>query len=354
MNEIKTVNIEEAVAAMQVAAKINKPVLLLGDPGIGKTSIVSDVAKENGLKLVTLLGSLIEPTDVGGIPFCVDGSVQRLPLEEIRQAAAEPCLLFLDELTCAPRSVSAAMLRLMLERVAGGTKLHPKTVVFAAANPSEQAPGGIDLSAPMINRMIALTLRPTLTESATWFLGLGRKGSKLRQAGVEIGATALASSDIMQISMPKAREAESGPWGSPRAWHTAALAAAESSGSFDGNAVRTVVEGAVGKSCAAKFYAVKGIRSQLASVEDIINNPLRCDVPESFEASIACCANVAAAAQENSWAAWAFAGRQVHREAKAALRNILDAIGNSDFGLPFESEGKAARKKIVRENARNV
>ena len=353
-SEIRTVTIEQAKDVLRLAAKVNKPVLLIGDPGVGKTSIVREVANEIGKSLVTLLGSLLEPTDIGGVPFLVDGVVKRLPLEEIRNAAAKPSVLLLDELTTAPRNVQAAELRLMLERVAGGTRLHPDTVVFAAANPSEQAPGGVDLSAPMINRMITLRLVPTLTESVGWFLNLGEKGSMLRSAGVEIGATALAAGEIMQIVMPSARSSDAAPWGSPRAWGVVADAAAAVDCDWNNSALRSVIEGSVGRGAASKFFAVKDIRDELTSVRDILDNPKDAPVPSAsnLQASIAMCSNVAVAAQENSWAAWAYASRLKHREARVAMLSILQNIDNSPYGLPFEEDGLSAIDKMTRENKR--
>ena len=45
------------------------PVFLWGPPGIGKSSVVSQIAKEQEIAYIDLRLSLLDPTDLRGIPF---------------------------------------------------------------------------------------------------------------------------------------------------------------------------------------------------------------------------------------------------------------------------------------------
>ncbi len=45
------------------------PVFLWGPPGIGKSSIVAQIAREAGIGFIDLRLSLLDPTDLRGIPF---------------------------------------------------------------------------------------------------------------------------------------------------------------------------------------------------------------------------------------------------------------------------------------------
>ncbi|HHE05527.1 MAG TPA: AAA family ATPase, partial [Epsilonproteobacteria bacterium] len=45
------------------------PVFLWGPPGIGKSSIVSQIAKAQNIGYIDLRLSLLDPTDLRGIPF---------------------------------------------------------------------------------------------------------------------------------------------------------------------------------------------------------------------------------------------------------------------------------------------
>jgi hypothetical protein len=61
-------------------------------------------------------------------------------------------ILFLDELTTAPPTVQAALLRLVLERKVGAHSLPAGVRVVAAANPPEMAANGWELAPPLANR----------------------------------------------------------------------------------------------------------------------------------------------------------------------------------------------------------
>ena len=95
------------------------PLLLIGDPGIGKTSMCKAEARSQGLASEVLVGSVCDPTDFGGIPAPPqDGSgFARYLLPEWARRVSEwqtGGVLVLDELTCGPPAQQAAMLGLAL------------------------------------------------------------------------------------------------------------------------------------------------------------------------------------------------------------------------------------------------
>jgi MoxR-like ATPase len=51
-----------------IEAKLQPSLMLCGPPGIGKSSIVAEVAKRHGLNLVDLSLSQLELTDLRGLP----------------------------------------------------------------------------------------------------------------------------------------------------------------------------------------------------------------------------------------------------------------------------------------------
>src|SRR5581483_1133846 len=104
-----------------------------------------------------VIGSIREPTDFGGLPVVVAGGVTLAPPSwALRLVEAGHGLLFLDELTTAPPAVQAAMLRVVLERVAGDVRLPAEVRVVAAANPPEEAADGWELAPPLANRLVHL------------------------------------------------------------------------------------------------------------------------------------------------------------------------------------------------------
>lgn len=156
--QIARVNFAQAQDALLVAALSNTPALLIGDPGVGKTALAAIIASIIAKPLIVLVGATLDPTDVGGALVVRPDGVERVPLAILRRACQEPCVVFLDELSASPLPVQAAMLRVINERYVGDEKLHPETWVMAATNPPEQAPGGFDLSAPLMGRLCVVSV----------------------------------------------------------------------------------------------------------------------------------------------------------------------------------------------------
>ena len=63
---MKAKNISKSLDKL-ITAQI--PVFVWGSPGIGKSSIIKQIAEEKGLEFVDLRLSLLDPTDLKGIPF---------------------------------------------------------------------------------------------------------------------------------------------------------------------------------------------------------------------------------------------------------------------------------------------
>ena len=86
------------------------PVMLWGPPGVGKSGLVAQMAQRHGLPMIDVRLSQMEPSDLRGIPFRVGDLVQwAVPamLPDAQRHGARG-VLFLDEITSAAPSVSAA------------------------------------------------------------------------------------------------------------------------------------------------------------------------------------------------------------------------------------------------------
>jgi hypothetical protein len=148
---------EELLIALQTPSPkghIGIPALLWGAPGEGKSSFVESLARD-GFPVVTLIASIHDPTDFSGLPVHENGRVRFAPPEwTFAFEDTQQGILFLDELTTAPPSVQAALLRVILERMVGFQTLPQGVRVIAAANPPELVTGGWELSPPLRNRFV--------------------------------------------------------------------------------------------------------------------------------------------------------------------------------------------------------
>ena len=132
------------------------PVLLWGKPGIGKSSFLEGLDAEE-FPVLTLIASIHDPTDFSGLPIHHEGQVRYAIPEWVNQFSQDGHgLLFLDELTTAPPSVQAALLRVVLERRVGFHPLPDGVRIVAAANPPDMITGGWELSPPLRNRFVHL------------------------------------------------------------------------------------------------------------------------------------------------------------------------------------------------------
>ena len=141
--------------AMEACVLADVPVFLWGSPGSGKSSAVRNFAAERGYRLTEMTPSILDPTDLLGLPIARNGSTVFAPpdwLTAILDEPESPHLVFLDELNLASMAVMNSCLRLVLERAVHTVSL-PDTVRFAAAgNDPSQVPTAQLLTSPMSNR----------------------------------------------------------------------------------------------------------------------------------------------------------------------------------------------------------
>jgi hypothetical protein len=146
------------------------PVMLWGPPGVGKSDMVREVALKHQAPVIDIRLSQMEPSDLRGIPFRSDGSVEWaipsiLPDVERHGAAG---ILFLDEITSAPPTVSAAAYQLILDRRLGEYQVPEGWAIFAAGN--RQGDRGVTYSmpAPLANRFSHFEVETHLDDWVAW------------------------------------------------------------------------------------------------------------------------------------------------------------------------------------------
>ncbi len=146
------------------------PVMLWGPPGVGKSEMVSHVAEKNNVEVIDIRLSQMEPSDLRGIPFRDNGSVEwaipaMLPNAERH---GETGILFLDEITSAAPSVSAAAYQLILDRRLGQYAVPPGWAIFAAGNRQGDRGVTYTMPAPLANRFSHFEVDINLDDWVAW------------------------------------------------------------------------------------------------------------------------------------------------------------------------------------------
>jgi MoxR-like ATPase len=154
---------------------MHTPVMLWGPPGVGKSQLVYQVATRHGVPIIDIRLSQLEPSDLRGIPFrsgdAVEWAVPSMLPDGVRHGASG--ILFLDEITSAPPSVSAAAYQLILDRRLGDYRVPDGWAIFAAGNRQGDRGVTYTMPAPLANRFSHYEVQANLDDWIAWAYDFG-------------------------------------------------------------------------------------------------------------------------------------------------------------------------------------
>lgn len=161
-------NITTAIIEVKKAAQAGLPVLLLGSPGIGKTTVGYILAEALVLPYVEVRPAEFEAVDFRGIPTVENG---RTKWNVPDFWPSEACLLNVDEITQAPMELTSPLLKLFLGGAIGDYTLPEGTVLMATGNLVSDRAGCSRLSSALRERCIVINLEPEFGEWRSWYQG---------------------------------------------------------------------------------------------------------------------------------------------------------------------------------------
>ncbi|MFI8999334.1 AAA family ATPase [Streptomyces sp. NPDC053541] len=310
--------------ALTLAVAADLPVLLWGEPGIGKTAALHQLAETLDLPLTTVIASVHEPSDFSGLPVVGDDPAEQgVPLAPpdwaVRLVRAGRGLLFLDELSTATPAVQAALLRLVLERRIGALRLPPGVRIVAAANPRASAADGWELSAPLANRFVHLQWAHDAEVvvrglGGTWPRAtLPRLDPDRLPEAVDFARRAvtglLTARPTLVHRLPSNEARKGGAWPSPRSWDmTLSLIAFATAAGAGRDVLAQLVRGTVGDGPGLELLAWMD-RMDLPDPELLLADPAGAELPERGDRRQAALEGVVAAVnarpEKDRWdAAW--------------------------------------------------
>lgn len=149
-------------------------VMLTSSPGMGKSDIIKQIAKEYNLELIDVRLSTIDPCELTGFPAINDGKASWVPMD-IFPLENTPIpkgkhgwLLFLDETNSADLSTQKAAYKLFLDNQVGKYNLHPNVVIVGAGNLMTDNAIVSRMSTAMQTRLIHLELQISVEAWLTW------------------------------------------------------------------------------------------------------------------------------------------------------------------------------------------
>ncbi|MEU1890130.1 AAA family ATPase [Streptomyces pristinaespiralis] len=357
--------------ALTLAVAADLPVLLWGEPGIGKTAALTQLAEALDLPLTTVIASVHEPSDFSGLPVVGnDPAVQGVPMAPpdwaVRLVRAGRGLLFLDELSTAPPAVQAALLRLVLERRIGALRLPPGVRIVAAANPRSSAADGWELSPPLANRFVHLHWTHDHEVVVRGLGGTWPRATMPRLAPEKLSKAVdfarravcglLAARPELVHRLPSSESRRGGAWPSPRSWETALclIAFATAAGSSR-EVLSLLVRGAVGDGPGLELLASLE-RMDLPDPEVLLADPAAAVLPDRGDLRQAVLDGVVAAVRtrpdKSRWdAAWALLVRAVETGAPDLVvvpATTLATLRQEDWDVPASIEQLAGVVSLSR------
>ena len=162
---MKASDVTKTISAL---VKQKVPTFLWGAPGIGKSSIIKQIAIANNLQFIDLRLALMDPTDLKGIPFYDKESHTALWAPPAFLPQEGEGILFLDELNSAPPSVQASAYQLILDRKVGEYELPTGWAIVSAGNREGDRGVTYRMPSPLANRFVHFEMEISVEDWRTW------------------------------------------------------------------------------------------------------------------------------------------------------------------------------------------
>ena len=241
------------------------PVFLWGPPGIGKSSIVAQIAKEEGIAYIDLRLSLLDPTDLRGIPFfnTKEETAVWAPPSFLPDGSQEKGILFLDELNTAAPMVQASAYQLILDRKIGEYSLPDGWAIIAAGNRESDRGVVFRMAAPLANRFVHLEMETSTEDWRGWAVGAG------------IDASIIAFISHRPDALFTFSQSESRAFATPRTWaYVNEIVASQP----ETDLLMPLISGAIGEELAAAYLGFRAVAGELPDMDAIFEGKCS-DVP---------------------------------------------------------------------------
>lgn len=252
-------------------SQIHTPLYLHSSPGIGKSSIISQLCKEFDIGFVDLRLASMEASDLCGVPYVSHAGEETedmkfstpkwFPSKEKVEKGIMPeyGVVFFDELSNAPIGVQHAAYRIILDReVQTDVEMAPGWVVVAAGNLKEDKTGAKGVAPALANRFAC---HLTITHNFNDFL----QYAYAQELHHHIIGFLNFKQDALYKFVPAKNDVA---FATPRSWEQASNLLEMG---FEGADLMTVLAGCVGDGLASEFVAFRKYYGKLPDFEKIMD-----------------------------------------------------------------------------------
>lgn len=282
-------------------------VFIWGGAGVGKSRVCRQIAAQEHMNFRDLRLTLMDPTDLRGIPVPENGKAKWLAPNELPKDG-EGILLF-DEMNLAPPMMQAAAYQIVLDRKIGEYHLPDGWWIIATGNNVEDCAYIHKMAAPLRNRFVHIEFETNLDDWRAWAI----------QHAVDTKVIEFISfrPDLLHKFDSK-RHDKAFP--TPRSWEFVSNILKGQNGLAD-SIVEQAVRGTVGDGAALEFKGYLEIRSQLPKIAAILDGENY--IPKQPDVACALVAALAVHARQDQYDRLAQYAEKLDAEIAAVLAKLL-------------------------------
>lgn len=151
-NAVRAYLEKDEAGQYEIPTEKQRPILLMGPPGIGKTAVMEQIAHELSVNLVSYTIThhtrqsaiglpMISEKEFGGKKYSVTeytmSEIIGAVYEQIEKTGIKEGILFLDEINCVSETLAPTMLQFLQYKTFGSHKLPDGFVIVTAGNPPQ-------------------------------------------------------------------------------------------------------------------------------------------------------------------------------------------------------------------------
>ena len=255
------------------------PLMVWGAPGLGKSSILKDVAKELGIGFIDVRLAQREPVDIRGLPVPGEDGVKWLVASEWPRDPKSRGIILFDEITAADRSLQVAAYEFILDRRLGELYSVPDGwYICAAGNRTEDRAVAATMSSALANRFLHVEMQEDVESWIVW----------ARTHNIHPSVMGFVRYRPGCLFNQEGENLERG-WPTPRSWERVSRMLERFKGEDEG-LLRKVVYGLVGNRAGVEFMEFHKINETFDDVLELMTNPDRkINIPAAVDRKYALC-----------------------------------------------------------------
>ena len=192
INTVQAYLKKDATGSYEIPVERQRPILMIGPPGIGKTAIMEQVARECGINLVSYTITHHTRQSAIGLPFISrrsyggkEYSVTEYTMSEIIASVYELIeasgvregILFLDEINCVSETLAPTMLQFLQYKTFGPHRVPDGFLIVTAGNPPQYNRSVRDFDIVTLDRMKRIVIEEDYPAWKDYAYRIGIHGS---------------------------------------------------------------------------------------------------------------------------------------------------------------------------------